>query len=128
MKTPAEAIGYTSLGSGGGDASLPQRDRHEHATKLLANLNAALYACETRQKAVRSTRNGFYLEFESATGFSLQLKSLEDRNSGIRLLNVRTTGDIGNKVQLATIYVPKIKTAFFLKKIEDRWFLENKQQ
>jgi len=59
------------------------------------------------------------LEFEGAPGYDLKSISLEARSSGIRLLNVRTRGDGPGAVQLATVYVPKSKTAHFLKKIQD---------
>lgn len=59
------------------------------------------------------------MEFEGAKGHDLRAKSLEDHRAGIRLMNVRTTGEGDDRVQFATVYVPKNKSGHFLKKIQD---------
>jgi len=73
----------------------------------------------SRQAAVHSTRQGCYIEFVSAPGAELALKSLEDYRAGIRLLNVRKQGEGPETRTLATVYVPKEKRSHFLGKIKD---------
>lgn len=71
---------------------------------------------EGRQAAGVTTRHGCYIEFVSAPGADLSLKSLENVRSGIRLLNVRT-GEEGRT--LATVFVPSEQRSYFLNRIRD---------
>lgn len=120
LKAPPESSGFTSVSSGGGDpADFPDRDRQGHADHLERRLEQAWENAAGRQAAAHSTRRGCYLEFVSAPGAELALKSLESLTAGVRLLNVRTTGQGGNQITLATVFVPSDKRAHFLTKIRD---------
>lgn len=66
------------------------------------------------QVAAIKYKEGMYLEFSGVRGYELAFKSLENRKSGIRLLNVKKENDITR----ATIYVPKGKETTFLKKVQ----------
>lgn len=56
---------------------------------------------------------GTYAEFSGVQGMELATKSLENRTSGIRLLNVQTV----NGVMKATVYIPDGKEDFFVKRM-----------
>jgi hypothetical protein len=62
-------------------------------------------------------RNGVYLDFYSEPGFDLILKSLEARRSGIRLLNVTKEGTEAEERTRATVYIPRQKSSYFLRKV-----------
>lgn len=114
---PAHANRFTSPRQGGSEPRIPPRDRTRHAAWLADKLKEAWATAEGRQAAVHSDRNGVYLDFYSEPGFDLVLKSLEARLSGIRLLNVHREKVGGEEVTRATVFVPKTKSNFFLKKI-----------
>ena len=57
---------------------------------------------------------GTYIEFSGVEGLELATKSLENRQAGIRLLNVQTI----NGVMKATVYIPAGKEQFFIKRID----------
>ncbi|MFH1135780.1 MAG: S8 family peptidase [Pseudomonadota bacterium] len=68
------------------------------------------------------TKDGVYVEFTGAPGFDLVTKSLEDRRSGIRLLNVYTVypeNDPEQEITRATVFIPMGKQEHFLKKINE---------
>lgn len=100
----------------------PARDAGYHGTNIQRQLDVAWRRYQeelTRRQAVAvPAREGMYLEFESAPGFELKVKSLEDLRANVRLLNVRTLTVGENTVQRATIFVPHDKRAHFLKKTE----------
>jgi hypothetical protein len=58
-----------------------------------------------------------FIDFVGEPGADLVLKSLEERRSGIRLLNVRREGEGNQEQMLATVYVPNNKRGHFLRKI-----------
>jgi hypothetical protein len=62
-------------------------------------------------------RQGVYLDFYSEPGFDLILKSLEARRSGIRLLNVTKLGTGADERTRATVYVPREKVSYFLRRV-----------
>jgi len=62
-------------------------------------------------------RHGVYLDFYSEPGFDLILKSLEARRSGIRLLNVTKQGTGAEERTRATVYVPREKISYFLRRV-----------
>jgi hypothetical protein len=64
-------------------------------------------------------RHGAYIDFVSEPGFELAIKSLENRTSGIRLLNVRKEGQNEVETTMATVYVPHQKRGYFLKKVRE---------
>ena len=67
------------------------------------------------QVAAIHSKEGMYIEFSSASGYDLAIKSLENITSGIRLLNVKEI----DGVTKATVYVPNGKESLFLKKVND---------
>ncbi|HMU34605.1 MAG TPA: S8 family peptidase [Pyrinomonadaceae bacterium] len=108
--------------SGRGEARLSVRDRALHSQRLLQKFEQ-IWAekervNETRTAEGLATREGTYLEFISAAGYDLITKSLEDRRSGIRLLNIKQEGDAEQSQVKATVYVPNGKEGYFVKKIQ----------
>ncbi|MCT0218475.1 S8 family peptidase [Synechococcus sp. CS-1329] len=79
-------------------------------------LETAWQQAEERRAVAHSSRQGVYLEFSSEPGFNLTLKSLESRQAGIKLLNVRTEGQDGEEITRATVFIPQEKSAHFLQK------------
>ncbi len=119
-----DAIDYTNPTGGGGEFELPaHRERQSHADRLRQALDEA-WAQSARDQIERQgvslpTKEGAYLELESAPGFDLRIASLEDRGAGIELLNVRnTTNEAGIPVTRATIYIPHGKHTRLINKIQ----------
>ncbi|MGJ8510723.1 hypothetical protein, partial [Glaesserella parasuis] len=69
---------------------------------------------ETRTAASLPTKDGVYIEFVGQAGYDLVTKSLENRRSGIRLLNVKKSEEVFS----ATVYIPAGKESHFLNKIQ----------
>ncbi len=113
---PNETRGFTTTMQGGGGATLPTRVATSHSVLLEDRLTRAWADAEGRQATGLTTRQGCYIEFVSAPGADLALKSLESVSTGIRLLNVRTHDD-GRT--LATVYVPSAQRSYFLNRIRD---------
>lgn len=82
----------------------------------MKRFNLAWEEAEKRDAVAQVTRNGVYLEFASSAEHQLPLKNLESRTEGVRLLNARTVGEGKEARSLATVYVPKIKSAYFISK------------
>ena len=57
---------------------------------------------------------GTYAEFSGVEGLELATKSLENRQTGIRLLNVQTI----NGIMKATVFIPEGKEEFFIKRMD----------
>lgn len=116
-----EAIDYTSSG-GQGTTKIPNRNRATHSERLLGEFQTIWSNIEQRasQREAISlpSREGTYLEFRSLQGQDLITKSLEHIKQGVRLLNVRNIGDAENKETIATVYIPRGKENFFVKKIQ----------
>lgn len=116
-----EALDYVSK-SGFGGNKYPYRDNpYQHANSITRKIQECKSQNESRttgftkeQIAAIHYKDGMYLEFEGAQDHDLAIKSLENRNSGIRLLNVRTE----NNITKATVYVPNGKESIFLNKIQ----------
>jgi hypothetical protein len=88
---PAEEE-FKSVGSGGREKRIPDRDRQSHSDFLSHKLQTAWAVAESEEAVAHVTRKGVYLEFKGDPGFDLVTKSLEDRRSRdkqVRLLNVR---------------------------------------
>ncbi len=123
LTTPPDDIPYTSTAKGGSTPKFKPRDPQRHARHIRRLLNEAWETA--RQNRIQRTavsiptRNGTCLEFQSAPGFGLQLKSLEQRKQGIRLLNVQTyTPHLeAEPIIQATVYIPPGKEKIFLGKV-----------
>ena len=84
LENSPSSEGYTNPSGGGGDFILPDRpSRTVHADRIRDGLNQAWQEAEAEQESRRAvslpTRNGTYIEFESAPGFDLKFDSLEAR-------------------------------------------------
>ena len=113
-------VNYTNPQQSGPRFKTPNRDAGQHGTNIRQQLDLAWQRYQdevsNRQAVAVPTHEGMYLEFESAPGFDLKIKSLEDLRVGVRLLNVRTITLGEHTVQRATIFVPHDKRAHFLNK------------
>ncbi len=107
---------YSSPRRGGSSPRIRSQDRPVHAEFVKSALEAAWSAAKDRQAVAHSTRQGVYLQFSSEPGFDLVLKSLEARQAGIKLLNVKTDGEAGAEITRATVYIPQDKSSYFLQK------------
>ncbi len=81
----------------------------EEVTKTSTELEAA------RQKLGIGIKSGIQIEFESQEDSDLKIESLESRDAGIELRNVRR---IGNRT-FATVHVPDGQLAYFIKRVEE---------
>ena len=117
-----ESHRYTSFGIPIKE-SLPQRERRTHAQYLHKKLDEIWKSVKEKNRdrlAVSlPVKNGTYLEFEGSPDEILNIQSLENRTSGIKLLNSRIHDMENQRVIKATVYVPKGKELFFLKRIEE---------
>lgn len=112
-----EAMPYMSLPSRG-SSKFPNRDVNFHANRIQTKLNECYgEALTQKQVAAIKYKDGTYLEFSGAAEYELAVKSLENRQQGIHLLNVRQDEET-NTVK-ATVYIPAGKESYFIKKIED---------
>ena len=113
---PSETPRFSSPQQGGGSLRLKPRDRAKHAQDIRGKIEAALAADETARVAMHSDREGLYLTFYSEPDLDLALKNLEAKKLGIRLLNVRRSVE-NESITRATVYVPRVASAHFLKKV-----------
>ena len=116
LKQTAETMPYISSSKPIG-TNFPKRTVETHAKFVQRKLQEC-YSDSLTQKQVAAIRykEGTYLEFSSAQGHDLAIKSLENRTAGIRLLNVRDDEEKG--VVKATVYIPAGQESFFIKKVE----------
>lgn len=70
-----------------------------------------------KQVAAIRYKQGVYLEFSSSAKHNLAIKSLENRQKGIRLLNVKT--DVDSEVLRATVYIPAGQESYFIGKVQE---------
>ena len=115
---------YTSPPRPGPEPQIPRRNRISHSQWLLNRFEQE-WTCIQGKKEKRTTltlptSNGFYLEFRSKPGHDLITKSLDDMRlkTGVRLLNVRTSGADDSQETIATVYIPAGKERHFINKIE----------
>jgi hypothetical protein len=114
--TEAVSYGPRPQGGGGG-SSYPERDVEHHTIFIQEKLqNAYKESLAQKQVAAIRYKEGIYLEFSSASKHDLAIKSLENRQQGIRLLNVRK--DEGTDTIKATVYIPAGKQTYFLDKVK----------
>ncbi len=107
---------YSNPRRGGEGPRLRPQDRLPHAEHVQRALQTAWAQAEERRAVAHSTRQGVYLEFASEPGFDLVLKSLESRQAGIKLLNVKIEGEAGAETTRATVFVPQDKSGYFIAK------------
>lgn len=94
-----------------------RKDANVHANFIQRKLTDSYQRSNTqKQAAAIRYKKGVYLEFSSALGHELAVKSLEDLKQGIRLLNVKENLD--TKQVKAIVYVPDGKESLFLKKVQ----------
>lgn len=117
---------YSNPRRGGAGPRLRPQDRPVHAEYVRRALETAWAQAEERQAVAHSSRSGVYLEFASEPGFDLVLKSLESRQAGIKLLNVRIEENDGVDTTRATVFIPTDKSAHFLKKAIEYATLDNR--
>lgn len=117
LEGPKRTQGFTNPRRGGPSPNIPDRNRAQHGQYLRQRLDAAWAEVDQRQAVAHVQRDGAYIEFLSEPGFDLMIESLEARKSGIRLLNVRRSGDPGSGQTTATVYIPLGKRSHFLSKI-----------
>ena len=115
---PTTRSDFSSPRRGGSAPRLRLQDRQLHATQIAEKLREAWNFAQDRQAVAHADRSGVYLEFRSEPGFDLVLKSLESVRSGIRLLNVKVEGPEGGETTKATVFVPRAKSAHFLRKVQ----------
>lgn len=114
LEQTRESLPYASRQRQSG-RSFPTRNNPEaHAAFIAERLRQCnAQALEPKQVAAIRYKQGVYLEFSSQKGFPLNIKSLENLQKNIRLLNVRQEDD----VEKATVYVPAGQEAYFLEKV-----------
>jgi len=105
----------------------PPRDRVSHGNWLMHQFQKvwtdAKNINEAREAVALPVNHGVYLEFVSTPEYELAIRSLENIQSGIRLMNVRMMENANGKTErVATVYIPHGKEGFFLKKL--RQYLE----
>lgn len=94
----------------------PTRDNvASHAKSIKSQYNSAMKKSLDQKQVAAIKMKGTYAEFSGVQGLELATKSLENRQTGIRLLNVQTI----DGVTKATVYIPEGKEQFFLKRMEE---------
>lgn len=132
---PDEVSNFTSPQSGGKTNTYPARNRIKHGNFIKRRLEEAWQESENEFVALHSDRHGIYLEFQSAPGFDLVVKSVEDLKQGIRLCNVRNEKQLNKEnefedksITYATVFVPNDKKSFFFRKVEKYLTEETKSE
>lgn len=120
---PTDTIKFTTTQSGGSAPSFPPRNRATHGQQIKQKLEQAWQDSENEVAVTHSTRTGTYIEFQSAPGFDIKIKSLDDLRKGIRLCNVRQEETLkadGSKevTSYITTFVPNDQKQVFFDKIE----------
>lgn len=117
LKETIESMPYVSKPQMGG-ARFPHREVRNHAQTIQRKLQECYNNSITqKQAAAIRYKEGVYLEFSGASEYDLAIKSLENRTSGIHLLNVHE--DLEAKTVKATVYIPAGKENYFIKKVEE---------
>ena len=119
---PTEKMKFTTVQSGGSGPRFPDRDRSGHGEQIKRKLERAWQ--ESEVAVSHTTRKGTYIEFLSAPGFDITIKSLENLSKGIRLCNVRqeesqTSDDKKEITSYITTFVPNEQKQVFFDKIEE---------
>jgi hypothetical protein len=114
-----ESLNYRQQGKPGSDKIIPPRDHFQHAETLKREFTVAYEKHSTlkpEQIAAIKYKDGVCLEISGLKGNALLFNSLEDMRVGSRLRNVRV--DPENGVVQATVFIPKGKETFFIKKLD----------
>lgn len=117
LSGPSIATGFTNPRTTQHDRTFPPRNRNVHSRFLRERFEEAWEAAEQQRAVSIVEQHGTYIEFQSEPGFDLKLQSLEQLNSGIRLLNVQRRNIDTKDQTIATVYVPNNKRTHFLEKI-----------
>lgn len=84
-----EPVQYKSKGGRGGEKKIPVRDYTSHANYIRGKYDSVVNEALSQKQVAAIKMKGMYAEFTSMQNFELITKSLENRPSGIRLLNVQ---------------------------------------
>ncbi len=118
---------FTRPSGGGGEVTIPERNRAQHAKLLEQALKKAISAADeqvaARNPDIAGGASGFYLEFDIAREQKGILDKLEDKrgrgHNHIKLMAVRAAeADPEGKLS-ATVFVPEAKRELYLGKVED---------
>lgn len=101
-----------------GQRPIKQRDRIQHGNYLKQKFEQLWSETNTDTSVSVIDKEGLYIEFEGALGFDLAFESLDIRNSGIRLLSIRTETINDEEKTYATVFIPKYKQHILLNKIK----------
>ena len=91
-----------------------RQDYVAHAGYVKRQYSAVMKQSLDQRQVAAIKMKGTYAEFSGVEGLELATKSLENRQAGIRLLNVQTI----NGVMKATVYIPEGKEEFFIKRMD----------
>jgi len=119
LSNTVKSYDYKSQGKPSSGPRIPQRIPMQHALTLKQSLLSAYKKhneLTPKQVAAIKHKDGICLEFSGKKAHELILKSLENMSCGIRLRNVKT--DTENDITHATVFIPKGKESFFIKRIE----------
>lgn len=86
-----------------------RKDRVAHAKYLKHQYTSVMRQSLDQRQIAAIKMKGTYAEFSGVRGFELATKSLENRQAGIRLLNVQIIDDVVK----ATVYIPEGRERFF---------------
>ena len=101
-------------GTGGrGKKRIPPRNRSAHAGYIGGRYESFINQVLSQKQVAAIKMKGMYAEFSGMQNFELVTKSLENRRSGIRLLNVQNV----DGCMKATVYIPEGKEDFFRSRI-----------
>ena len=121
-----EQCRYRPINGGGAKNSIPPRNREEHGDLMLLQWRTIWAERDKRRTQVLtedqavSDSKGCYIDFKSAAGFGLKVKSLESPSKGIALSNVTVTKDhSGEETIRATFFFPEDKKEIIGKKLSD---------
>lgn len=91
-----------------------RQDYAAHAENVKHQYNSVIRQSLNQRQVAAIKMKGTYAEFSGVANLELATKSLENRQAGIRLLNVQTIDGI----MKATVYIPKGKEGFFIKRMD----------
>ena len=109
--------------AGRGDFKTPERDSTQQYESLhrqfQAMLQNARFVWDSSRECEGVTPDGIYLEFSSSAGFPLKVDSIESRQFGIRLRNMKSEGSDDSLIQSATLFFPREAVPNFAKKLTE---------